>query len=202
MALAADLIGVRIDIDKAPVNLALGWAITQHAHRLGKRRVDQHGSIDQRNRLGIAAVAMLGHDPLDKRGSAMPWIALFLGQRVNLFKPQRREGAGKAGRRAGCEHQLDWRRQSLTRAGRGSGAESDREAMLALLDHRRAVQSQHFGVTFEICCRDEQVDRVTCGQQRRIGSACLHRRQGLTQQPRKTQSAKRRFEPARTDKPR
>ena len=199
MAPPADLVRVRIDIDEAPVNFALGGAVAQHAHRFGERRVDQHRPVDQRHPFGIAAMAVLGHDPFDEGGAAVPGIAVLLRQSVDFGQLQRREGPGKAGRGPRGKDQLDRRGQRFAGLCRGGRAEPDREAMLALLDRRRAVQPQHLRVALEIGRGHEQIDRMPLWQQRRIGPAALHRPQRLAQQPREAEPAERRLEPARAD---
>ena len=84
MTLAANFVGMRIDIDEAPVDFALRRAVAQHRHRLGERGVDQHRAVDQCDRFGIAAVAMLGQHAFDKGGAAMPRIFAFRREIVDL----------------------------------------------------------------------------------------------------------------------
>ena len=200
--LAADFIGMRIDIDEPPIDLALGRPVAQHRHRLGERRIDQHRTVDQRDAVGIAAVAVFGQHPLDKRGAAGPGVAALGRQGIDFGQLERGECARKAGGGARGQYQFERRGERLAAGRGGDRAKPDRDAVFALLDHRRAVEPQHFGVPLEIGRGHEQIDRVPGRQQRRLGLARAHRIERLAEQARKAEARERRDEPARADQPR
>ena len=199
---AANPVGPGIDIDQPAVDFALRRLVAQRAHGVGKRRIDQHRAIDQRHRIDIAARGMFGHDAPGKHVAARPDFTAFAHQSVDLADLQRRKGAGKAGRGPRGKDQFGQGGKAGARCDRGRGAKADRQAMLAFLDQRRAVQSHGAGIALEVSGGDKQVERVARRQQRRAGLARGHGVERFGQQARKTRPAERRFEPARPDEAR
>ena len=101
----------RIDINKAPVNLALDRSPVQRRSRFGEWRVDQNRSINQRNMRNIALAHMRWHCPFQKIVPPRPFMAVFFGQLINLGDLQGRERARKTCCGAGGEnkfHRIAW----------------------------------------------------------------------------------------------
>ena len=106
---AANFVRPGVDIDKAPIHLTLGRAIAQHVHGLGKWRVDQHRTVDQRYPVGFAAPGVFGHHPGDKRLAPGPRDPAFRCKPIDLAQLQGGKSARKAGRGAGGEDQFQRR---------------------------------------------------------------------------------------------
>ena len=81
---AADALGVRVDIDEAAVNLALGRAGGEDRHSLGKGGVDQHRAVDQRGAGDFLRRGEVGQDARQEGGAAGPFCAALGGEGVDF----------------------------------------------------------------------------------------------------------------------
>ena len=184
--------GLGIEIDKAPVHLAMRRPLAQGGQRRAKGPVVEHGAIDQVDAFRVRAA---GQHPIDEGLPPRPVFAAAGEHVVDLGNSCRREGAGKARRGAGRKHQIRRRAEVPLRAVAGAG-KADHQAVLGLGHFFRRVQPQALGGAVIIGDRHEQIERVQPRHQRRRAFALLHRVKGIGQQARERRTGKRRLEPA------
>ena len=139
---------------------------------------------------------MDGHDAVEKILARRPFAAGVRAKLLDFADLQRRECSGKARGRAGGEDQFQRVCQILPPFARGLAAHLDGEAMLAVLDHWRAVEVEEFEIAMEVGRRHEQVERMAGRQQRLFHLGLGHGGEGTLQQFREPEPRERRFEPA------
>ena len=130
-----------IEIDKAPVHLAMRRAFAQGGQRRAKGPVVEHGAIDQVDAFRVRAA---GQHPIDEGLPPRPVFAAAGQQRVDLGNPCRREGAGKARRGPRRKHQIRRRPQMPLSAVTVAG-KADHQPVLGFGHFFRRVQSQALG---------------------------------------------------------
>ena len=88
---------MRVDIEEAPVDLAISRPAMDRGDRLLKRPIVEHGAVDKRYRRGIDACAnMVGETIGDELGAARPAAMPFGATTSSISSdPRRRESARK-----------------------------------------------------------------------------------------------------------
>ena len=187
--------GRGVDIDEAPVDLALGRALAQRVHRRAERRIDQHRSVDQHCGVDRVGGELARQRAFEKRIARRPTQAAFREHPVKLSDAERRERAGKARCRARGEGQFG----RIGERARAMVGKWDDEPVLGFHYLRWRMQFEPFGMAAKVGDGDEQIERLAAGQQSPVAAARRHRLQRVEDQVGKAFAPERRFEPARAD---
>lgn len=188
------IIGLGIDIDEAPVDLAPRRPLLERRDRRTERRVGEHRPVDEHpvGGIGLASGRKLDADEIRAR---RPGDTALFEHAVEFAQREGRKGAGKAGGRACRGGEAGDVVEPLARA---AVLPEMHDQPVFLLGHaRRTVERERHAVPRIVGHRDEQVDRLTHRQQRPPLRPRRHRIEGIEQQAGENLSAEGRFEPAR-----
>ena len=98
--------GGGVDIDEAPVDLALGGALAQRVHRRAEWRVDQYRSVDQHRAGGSVGGELTRQRAFEECRAGRPGKLALIEHRIEFADREGRERAGEARRRARRESQF------------------------------------------------------------------------------------------------
>ena len=195
---------VRVDIDQAPIDLAIGRATMDRGDRFLERPVVEDRAVEKGGgrRIDIGA-QVIGKFVGDELGAPRPVALPLRHHLVHFHDPRRRKGAGERRGRARGEGETGRIVQielALDLAVRPPPiGEVQDVVVIELMNERRIVDLHQLLIAVIVGQRDEQVERQAGGQQRGLrvlGGA--HARHGVIHQAGHGAPVERRLEPART----
>ena len=188
------IIGLGIDIDETPVDLAPRRALLERRDRRTEGRVREYRAVDQ-HAVGRVTVGIARQLRTNEGVAPRPFDPALFERTVELAQREGRKGARKARGRARRGDEPRHIVEPLARA--AVLPELHHQPMLLLGHARRAVERQLLLVPGKVGHRYDQVDRLRGGDERRPLLSRIHRVEGAQKQVGEGLAAEGRFEPAR-----